>query len=213
VRLLGDDFQVACAKGKPDVCAAVRLDFGRFKGCEGRFCLEGLDGFELSGCSRGARVSSAEVELTEAFGGGTLVLVSVYGRSGFSIEDRACRVRQFEQVFVDRGDGRPAAFGARNVILGDFNTDPGRLAPGDESALRLLDFVGETGDPDRRFRFAAPIGPDTPTTYGVASIDHVVTDFADTILCTIPGVTPGAARVLETVYWDHAPLVCELAAR
>ncbi|MCA9771011.1 MAG: hypothetical protein KC466_01300, partial [Myxococcales bacterium] len=62
-RLLGGDYQVACADGQEDNCAGVRRDFGRFVGCPGEGpCLGGLAGTgPPDGCSRGARVGSAEI--------------------------------------------------------------------------------------------------------------------------------------------------------
>ncbi len=61
-RVLGDGRQVACHPGKPDKCAAVNEDFGTFSGCDGGFCLEGLEGYELDGCGSGARVARGTVE-------------------------------------------------------------------------------------------------------------------------------------------------------
>jgi len=55
-------------------------------------------------------------------------IVNVHGSSGFTDADLDCRQAQFGQVFVDMGDGKPAANGERNVIMGDFNTDPVRAA-------------------------------------------------------------------------------------
>jgi hypothetical protein len=55
-----------------------------------------------------------------------LTVVTVHGTSGVMPEDMECRRRQVEQIFENL-DGEPAANGARNVILGDFNVDPCRV--------------------------------------------------------------------------------------
>ncbi|MFW5920765.1 MAG: hypothetical protein ACOCUS_02905, partial [Polyangiales bacterium] len=148
--ILGEGYQVACNLGKPDKCAAVRRDFGTFRGCEHDLCLDGLDGARVEDCGSGSRIGRGVIDLAD---GGTLTLVNVRGTSGVSEEDQDCRVRQFEQVFVDL-DGAPAASGDRNLVMGDFNTDPGRLVDGDASAARLGDFVGE----GESFRFVTDVG-------------------------------------------------------
>ncbi|MFC1889840.1 hypothetical protein ACFL4G_08800 [Thermodesulfobacteriota bacterium] len=201
--ILGEDWQVACHPGKPDKCAAVNRRFGTFRGCEGEFCLEGLEGSEIEGCGSGARVGRGVIDLV---GGGILTLVSVHGSSGFSREDRACRVSQFEQVFVDLGDGSPAASGEKNLVMGDLNTDPGRLAWLDFSAARWNDFAG----PGMPFHFISDVGGDALPSYaGIVNIDHVVSD-ALTGSCWVAGVTPCRPPVTEAVYFDHSPVVCTI---
>jgi len=202
--LVGAGFQVACHVGKPDKCAAVNRRLGVFRGCDADLCLEGLFGTTVSGCGRGARVARVVIELAA---GGALTLVNVHGSSGFDPPDKACRVRQVDQVFVDLGDGAPAASGHRNLVMGDLNTDPGRLADFDPSAARWLDFVGE----DRGFHWVSPIGSEVPPTYaGVANIDHVV---SDTLRgdCWAPTVTAGHGAFTDIAFFDHLPLVCTLS--
>ena len=201
--VLGPGWQVMCHPGKPDKCAAVRRRFGTFRGCDSDFCLEGLAGSTVEGCGRGARVGRGIIELT---GGGTLTLVNVHGSSGILPDDTACRVRQVEQVFVDLGDGTPAANGERNLVMGDLNTDPGRLAWIDPSAARWKDFVG----PDRSFHFVSAVGPDAEPTYaGLVNIDHVASDVLDGE-CWAAGLTDGHPPVTDAVYFDHVPIVCNL---
>lgn len=201
--ILGPGWQVACHPGKPDKCAAVKTSFGSFRGCAGAFCLEGLAGSTISGCGKGARVGRAVIDLV---GGGELTLVNVHASSGITGDDQDCRVKQVEQVFVDLGDGKPAASGARNLVLGDLNTDPGRLALVDKSAARWNDFVG-TG---KAFHFISPVGPLAPPTYaGLFNIDHAVSDVLSGS-CWVPGVTAGKPPVSSAVYFDHKPLVCTL---
>lgn len=196
--VVGDGFQVACNLGKPDKCLAVRESFGRLRGCGAKLCLDGLAGGQVAGCGSGSRVGRGVIELA---GGGTLTVVLLHGTSGVSAEDAACRVKQIEQVFVDLGAGDgPAASGERNLILGDFNTDPGRLAPADPSAVRWRDFV----NPKSGFHFVTPVGPDVEPTYaGLVNIDHQVSD-------SLRG-TCTSAPVLPFKYFDHQPQVCSLS--
>ncbi|MGM0577746.1 MAG: endonuclease/exonuclease/phosphatase family protein [Myxococcota bacterium] len=200
--ILPGNWQVMCHPGKPDKCAAVNRRFGSFRGCDADYCLEGLDGAEIDGCGSGSRVGRGVIDRV---GGGTLTLVNVHGSSGFGDEEAACRVEQFEQVFVDL-DGAPAAHGDVNLVMGDFNTDPVRLAGGDASADRLMDFAG----PGEPFRFITEVGEDaTPTYAGYVNIDHVISDALDGD-CWAAGVTEGRPPVLDAVYFDHVPIVCDL---
>jgi endonuclease/exonuclease/phosphatase family metal-dependent hydrolase len=206
-QVLTGDWQVMCNPGKPDKCAAVNRRLGSFRGCDADFCLEGMAGATVDGCGKGARVGRGLIDLKA---GGVLTLVTVHGSSGFAPADMDCRVKQVEQVFVDLGDGQPAANGTTNLVLGDFNTDPGRLVAADPSARRWNDFVGE-GKP---FHFVTPVGKeqDTHPTYGATlSIDHVVSDQLDGE-CWAAGVTPGHAPVTDSVGFDHRPVVCAVQA-
>ena len=205
--VLGEGYQVMCHPGKPDKCAAVRLDFGSFAGCDGDLCLEGLEGGEVEDCGSGSRVGRGQIELVE---GGELTLVSVHSSSGMAADDMDCRVKQVEQIFVDLGDGEPGANGARNLILGDFNTDPGRLTETDPSAARWADFVDVDGSGDQAFHFVTEVGPDAPPTYAtVLNIDHVVSDAA-TGDCWHAGTTEDHDPVIDAIYFDHQPAVCAL---
>jgi hypothetical protein len=205
--ILGDGWQVACHVGKSDKCLAVRRSFGSFEDCDGDLCLEGLAGAQVPGCGGGSRVGRGIVELV---GGGTITVVNVHGTSGLGADDKACRLAQFEQVFVDLGDGsaEPAANGERNLVLGDFNTDPGRFLGTDSSAAWLAKTV-EGSD----FRFHTGVGPDAEPTYaGFANIDHVISDafIGD---CWAPSSESGHSEVSDIRYFDHKPSVCDLGGR
>jgi len=201
--VLGDGWQVACHPGKPDKCAAVREGFGTFAGCDAGFCLEGLTGFGVEDCGNGARVARGVIERVDDT---ELTLVSVHGSSGIAGDDEQCRLQQVDQVFVDLGDGAPAANGETNLVLGDFNTDPGRWTGSDPSAARWAEFVGD-GLP---FRFITDVGPDAVPSYGdLVNIDHVVSD-ALVGSCRIAGLE-GEPPVIDAVYFDHKPVVCEVA--
>ena len=144
-RLLGPDYDVACAPGHPDNCVGVLRSFGRIQGCpEDGPCNTSLDGLPPpSGCTKGARVATAIIELPD---GRRLHAVDVHTIAGISDEDMACRAEQFTQVFVDRGDGKPATFGTINLVAGDMNMDPFLWAGLDPSADIWNDHVGE-GNP------------------------------------------------------------------
>lgn len=204
--VLGSDYQVACHQGKPDKCLAVRRAIGTLRGCETDLCLDGLDGARIDGCGGGSRVGRGVVDLA---GGGTVTVATVHGSSGLSADDQSCRSRQFEQLFEDLldGSGEGAANGSRNLVLGDFNTDPWRALRFDESARRLETLVTDHG-----FHFISEVGPDAPGSYGgVADIDHVL---SDTFVgrCWYAGLTEGRAAVYDAPYFDHRPVVCEVEA-
>jgi hypothetical protein len=205
--VLGAGYQIACHLEKPDKCLAVRKSFGAFEGCDGDVCLDHLDGATVAGCGSGARVGRGVVALSE---GGAITVVNVHGSSGLTQEDQDCRVLQFEQVFVDLGDGSalPAASGDKNLIVGDLNTDPALNADFDESAQKWNEFVGD----DKPFHFITAVGPDAEPTYsGLFNIDHVASD-AFIGECWTAGVTEGRADVTEITSFDHKPHVCSVTA-
>jgi endonuclease/exonuclease/phosphatase family metal-dependent hydrolase len=204
--VLGPDYQIACNLGRPDKCLGVRREFGSLRGCDRDFCLDALDGARVPDCGGGSRVGRGVIELA---GGGALTVVTLHGTSGFSAADMRCRAAQFSQIFTDlgSGDGAPGANGAHNLVLGDFNTDPGRAAQLDSSAAILNALVDGAG-----FRFLTAVGPSAPPTYaGAFNIDHVLSDvFAGT--CVAAGLTDEQPPVSPMVYFDHVPIVCDLAA-
>ncbi len=205
--VLGDGYQVACNLGKPDKCAAVKKTFGKFQGCDADLCLDGLSGAEVPSCGGGSRIGRGVIERTN---GEVFTLVNVHGTSGLAQADQDCRVKQFEQVFVDLGAGDgPAANGAQNVIAGDLNTDPVKNAGFDESAQKFSEFVGE-GKP---FHFVSDVGESAEPSYaGLFNIDHVASD-AFVGSCFSAGVTAAHPGVTEMPSFDHHPLVCTLSAK
>jgi hypothetical protein len=208
-RLVGAGYQIACHVGHHDICAAVKLSFGKFKGCSGALCPDGLGGVQIPNCGHGGRVGRGVIELAA---GGTITLASVHGSSGFDLETIDCRKKQFDQIFVSL-DGTPAANGTTNIVLGDFNTDPGRLRSVDASAQALADAVGG-GKP---FHFVSDVGSSAAPTYvqtllpllpaGV-NIDLVASDKLKGS-CWTAGVTAGHPA-LGAGYYDHKPHVCTL---
>lgn len=204
-QVLGEGWQVMCHLGKPDKCAAVRRDFGSFRGCDADLCLEGMAGVEIDGCGHGSRIGRGVVDRVD---GGSFTLVGVHGTSGMTADDMACRRQQVEQVFLDM-DGAPATSGDANLVMGDLNTDPGRLAGYDESAARWGDFVGD----GLAFQFITEVGEDaTPSYGGIMNIDHVISDtFSGD--CWIAGLSEDHPAVLDALYFDHMPVVCPLTVR
>lgn len=197
-RVLGPDYQVACHQGRPDKCLAVRRAVGGFRGCQDRFCPDLLAGGVTEDCGGGTRIGRGVIDLA---GGESLTVVNIHGTSGATVEDQNCRVEQFEQVFVDLrdGSGMPAANGARNIVLGDLNTDPGRLALIDPSARTWNTFVGE----GRAFVQISETGLlASPTYANLLNIDHVASDaFNGDCFAGVP---------TETTAFDHVPIVCDL---
>ena len=176
-QVLGDDYVVQCFPGNSDKCLAVHRRHGDL----GPLIGEGVDG-----CGSGARVARGQVD--------GLTIVGVHGSSGFSSEEMDCRVQQVEQAF----DGLEA----NALVLGDFNTDPGRQAETDPSAQAWVDHVV---DP---WHFVSPVGPDAPGSYaGLADIDHVVADTLEGD-CWHAGIDTDA--VLDATYFDHLPVVCSV---
>ena len=212
--VMGAGYQVACHMGKPDKCLAVKTSFGQLRGCTSALCLDGLAGTKISGCGGGSRIGRGVVDLV---GGGAITVVNVHGSSGFKSEDIDCRKKQVEQVFVDL-DGAPAANGQRNIILGDLNTDPARLASLDASARRWEDFVGGK----KPFDFITDSGSKAEPTYEASvfggligtgfNIDHVISDAFEGS-CWHAGVTNGHGPVTTMRYFDHVPAVCTLVEK
>lgn len=206
--VLGAGFQIVCQLGKPDKCAAVRTSVGTFRGCDSSLCLDGLDGARVPDCGGGSRVGRAVIDLAD---GGTITLATMHGTSGLGDQDQSCRTQQFEQVFVDLGDGsgEPAANGTRNLVMGDLNLDPFRSLVFDASAIRLAEFVGE----DLAFSYLTEVGEDAPGSYaGAFDIDHVMSD-AFLGRCWHAGLSDGhEERVYDPSYFDHLPVVCDVQA-
>lgn len=197
--VLGGGYQVVCHFGKSDKCAAVKRSFGSFRGCDYGFCLEGLDGARVDGCGKGSRVGRGVIDLAD---GGSITLVSVHGSSGVTPEDRDCRAKQFEQVFVDL-DGEPAANGERNLIMGDLNMDPVRMADG-AGAQEWNEHVGD----GKRFHHISDVSADGPGSYAnLFNIDHVASDAFEGS-CWVAGLTEGHPKVSDVLYFDHKPIVC-----
>ena len=197
-RVLGPGYQIACNLGKPDKCLAVKKTFGTWQGCDSDFCVDQLDGATVEDCGGGSRIGRGVLELA---GGDQITVVNVHGTSGITRADQDCRLRQFEQVFVDLGDGsgEPAANGARNLVLGDLNTDPGRMF-WDASAASWNSFVGDGS----AFHFVTDVGRDAEPSYaGLYNIDHMASD-------TLQGDCSGG-DVTDIVAFDHMPIVCFLA--
>jgi len=204
-RLLGEEYFVACAGGHPDNCVGVRKDFGVLSECpEAGVCIEGLAGMPPpSGCTSGSRVGTALLRLPD---GRELAVVNAHTVAGMTDNNMACRKEHFQQIFEDRGDGKPAAYGEANLIMGDMNTDPFLLAGADPSATYFASQVG----PGKKFHFVSSDGADGPDTHVTPmKLDHVISD-ALVGACVVAGVTEGSALPMKTSYWDHKPVICDV---
>ena len=199
--VLGEGFQVLCHPGKPDKCLAVRQTVGAVVGCDEPLCLDTLLGEPVPDCGSRVRVAYGDLALTS---GPTIRVISVHGTSGLTEEDQSCRVAQLAQI-RQAYTNAPEAIVA-TIVLGDFNTDPHRFNGSDASAAEWLAIAAETP-----LAFISPMGPDAPGAYGgFFDIDHVLSD-EYTGNCVIPGVDADEPEVTESVYFDHHPVVCELA--
>ena len=201
-RVLGPDYAVACAPGHPDNCVGVLKDFGTLAGCDDGPCIDGLDGMAPpNGCTKGARVATAVVHV---HAGPTITVVDVHTTAGLN-ED--CRKAQFQQVFEDRGDGKPATYGDHNIVLGDMNIDPFDTyqAAHDDSVKYWNEQVG----PDKDFGYISSSDASGPYTHPVTMthLDHVVSDTL-TGSCEVRAAAVGNPPTTETTFFDHRPVFC-----
>jgi endonuclease/exonuclease/phosphatase family metal-dependent hydrolase len=202
--VLGQDYRIAYHPGKPNKCLCVHRRFGTIRGYDDDAAVNWLEGAPVKGCGGGSRVARAMIDRAD---GTSLNVICLHGTSGLKPADQECRARQVERIFVDFGDGAPGVRGERNLILGDFNTDPGRAAAIDKSAARWNDFVGQ----GKRFHFLSKTGADAPRSYqGLADIDHVASDSLQGE-CRYVGVGPGSQRVFAETYFDHVPVIVTIA--
>ncbi|MFN2289382.1 MAG: endonuclease/exonuclease/phosphatase family protein [Chromatocurvus sp.] len=197
-RLLGEAYQLACHPGKPDKCLGVHRRLGYIDGCADAFCPAGLEGLDDAGCGSGNRVAAATVQLAM---GGSLRVVHLHGTSGLTRADAGCRLGQVEAAFAD-GAAAPE-FG---LVLGDFNTDPGRVAWLDPAARALRRFTRPPGN----YRFMTAVGLfAAPTFLSFLNIDHVLAAGMRGD-CRAAGRTPGLPAVSDIVSLDHTAIVCDL---
>jgi len=203
--VLGEDYQIATHVGHHDKCLAVHKRFGRIRGCDQDFYLDGLDGFPIEGCGGGARLGRAVIDRNN---GQSLTVIAYHGTSGIANRDKDCRIRQIEQLFIDFGDGAPGINGNAHLILGDFNTDPRRMRLFDRSAQRWNDFIGG----DKPFHSLTATANGAPKSYGLVNIDHIVSDvFAGEVL--YPRKTNTNPPTPQLQMFDHKPVVVRISTR
>jgi hypothetical protein len=140
-----------------------------------------LEGEPLDGCGEGARVAWGQIARER---GPDLRVVSVQGSDGLSEEAQDCRLQQLEQI-SEAMDGRI------QLVLGGAGTDPHRFAAVDESA--------------RRWGELRLLSGRAPTYRDLATLDLQASD-AYEASCFVPD-TP---ELLDAVYFDHRPVVCQL---
>jgi len=202
---LGPDYEIACAPNHNDNCIGVRKGFGSLAvmpdatATAGAW-IGGLDGMPPpSLCSKGSRVATGVVTVNN---GPQIAVVDVHTVAGNNAD---CRVDQFYQVFVDRGDGKPATFGENNIVLGDMNIDP--FLFNDESVDFWNDHVGS----DKPFHYISSGDASGPMTHPAtfSRLDHVISDTM-TGSCVVLGITDGTDAPLSptSTYFDHRPVLC-----
>lgn len=196
--ILGDAYQIACHPGRPDKCLAVHRRLGQFDNCDQNFCPEGLTSLDDGLCGTGGRAAGAKVHLKA---GGTLSLVHIHATSGVSLRDARCRSQQIKAAFTS--ETTAPEFG---LVLGDFNTDPGRLTWIDPAARTLA----RQARPPSHYRFISDVGFFTqPTFLSFLNIDHVLAAGMEGE-CWYPGRTPEEPAVSTYTYLDHTAIVCDL---
>jgi len=204
---VGPDYDVVCAPNHNDNCIAVRTGFGTIAHADdatdiGGAWIDGLDGMPPSnGCTGGARVATGVVSITN---GPEIAVIDVHTVSGTNVD---CRLAQFQQVFEDRGDGKPATFGTHNIVLGDMNIDP--FLMNDASVTFWNDHVGA----DKPFHYISSSDADGPMThpFSFSKLDHVISDNM-TGSCVVLGVSDGTSAPISagSTYFDHRPVFCSV---
>ncbi len=202
-RIVGPDYDLACAPGRPENCVAVLRTVATLEGVEDDLEIGVLDGMRPPNeCTSGARVATGVVHLGD---GTSIAVVNVHATALLAQE---CREAQFRQIFEDRGDGRPAAFGEHNLVMGDMNMDPFLMCPQtDKSVAYWKEHVGE-GKAFQYLSSADREGPDTHP-YTFMKLDHVISDSL-TGSCVVLGETEGTSAPLSegSTYFDHRPILC-----
>lgn len=202
---VGPDYDVVCAPNHNDNCIAVRRGFGTIAHAPDAadvagVWIDGLDGLPPpNDCTSGARVATGMVSITN---GPEIAVVDVHTVAGTNVD---CRLAQFQQVFDDRGDGKPATFGEYNIVLGDMNIDPFTFS--DASVSYWNENVG-AGKPFHYISSDSIDGPMThPATF--SKLDHVISDNM-TGSCVVPGISDGTTAPIsaDSTYFDHRPVFC-----
>lgn len=194
-RLLGPDYTIAMAQGRYEAIA-VKVSAGSIEGCElGATCWT-TDLPDLpEGCDPGFSVSAVEAVIR-----GVRVRVVNAHPDSIRLE---CRVKELEQAFA-------LANGQRNLMLGDWNTDPYR-GKGEDVTLWKREVEA------RPFRIHSGIAERDPPYYTDLvpwpwpdkSLDHVISDFAQGTCLTL-GENPGTQRLDDHGDLDHRGLFCKL---
>lgn len=199
-QVLGDSYTIACHDDNATACIGVHSRFGVPDGCEEEGeCLDGAAGDAIEGCPGGARVGRVTIPLVEA----ELTMVNVQASEGMSDPAQACRIAQFEQIWLEM-DEDPAANGDRSVVFGSFETDPARLARRDVSAARLIELHEAAED----FLFVTRTNNRSPGAYrGTFDLDHMTSNFYHGA-CLYSGIDDAVPSL--GARFDHPAIRCEL---
>jgi hypothetical protein len=199
---MGPEYTIACDDIEHFSCVAVRVGRVAIEECpEASLCLGGSETPPhpeecdvLGGHTSVSRVSAS-------FAGRALNIVAAHPDNALSLQDDPCRFAQYRQVFEGLVDDRPA------IVAGDFNLDPYRYPELFPSGIYWREHVGE----GQRFQAHNAVGNrPVPTFLGVATLDYVLSDFAEGE-CVVLGATPGTERIDEPLNtMDHRAVVCTL---
>jgi endonuclease/exonuclease/phosphatase family metal-dependent hydrolase len=194
-RILGPGYTIAIAKGRYEAIA-VKVSAGTIKGCEpGAICWAGYLPNLPEGCDPGFSISAVDAALK----GTEVRVVNVHPDS----IKRRCRTLELEQAFA-------LATGPKNLMLGDWNTDPYRGRGEDvevwKREVAKRPFTVHSG----LMEHDPPYWTDlVPWPWPDKTLDHVLSDFARGV-CTTLGVAPGTRRLDHDGDLDHRGLLCEL---
>ena len=194
-RILGPDYTIALAKGRYEAIA-VKVSAGTIQGCApGAICWTEFLPELPQGCDPGFSVSAVDAVLK----GRAVRLVNVHPDS----IKRGCRTLELQQAFA-------LASGPRNLMLGDWNTDPYHRKGEDVDAWKdgvaEHHFTVHSGIAEHDPPYLTDL---VPWPWPDKTLDHVLSDFAQGTCVTL-GVAPGTERLDDHGDLDHRALLCEL---
>lgn len=201
-RLMGEGYTISCDDIQHFDCVAVRTERVTMEGCaEGEQC---IDGSETPAHPEACATIGGHTSVSRVIArvdGVELVIVIAHPKNAISADQDPCRLAQYQQIFEQLVDGRPA------LLAGDFNMDPYRYPELFPSSVYWHTQVGAA----QRFTAHNVVLPQpTPTFLGVATIDYVLSDFA-VGGCQVLGESADTTRIdapADTM--DHRAVVCDL---
>jgi hypothetical protein len=203
-RLVGDGYTILCDGIAHYDCIAVRSTLPVAECPAGGTCIGQADTPAWpASCAHGVGTISSVSRVHVTLPDGPLLAVIMHPLNASTPETDPCRADEDAQAFD------VLAQGGRALLAGDWNFDPYRLPTLWRSGPLFFEHVGE----GKRFH-ANSVDDEanpTPTWVGLATLDYVVTDFAQGG-CTVLGETPGTERLDAPVdRMDHRALTCDLA--
>jgi triacylglycerol lipase len=221
VRLLGEDYAVACADVTPWDCLAVHHRVGSIDACPEGYCGPALETVTApDGCDQGFQGALADVELDAI-----PIRVIVAHPDSMDEDCRSTHVRaMFDHVPQDR----------ETLLLGDMNLDPYRDSPEDDPSVAVWnEHVGAGGtfaylsgiaEHDPPYFTLVPaesqaLDPTGEVTDGIAiedewayagTVDHVAATRGLGGSCVTLGEAPGTERLDGGGGMDHRALDCRV---